>query len=207
LIAWHPESINGLDPETGAVLWSHPVEARAGLSIPTPRKDGERLFVTSFYNGSLMLDLAGGQPEVVWRSPKVSEKDTAALHSIMPTPFIMDGHIYGVCSYGQFRCLDAKTGDRIWETFAPTTGRSTRWGNAFMVRHEDRFFLFNELGELILARLSPERYEELGRAKLIEPTNTAAGRDVVWSHPAYANRSVYVRNDKELVCVSLAAQR
>jgi hypothetical protein len=154
-----------------------------------------------------MLDLGGGRPEVVWRSPKVSEKDTTALHSIMPTPFIMDGHIYGVCSYGQFRCLDAKTGERIWETFAPTTGRATRWGNAFIVRHEDRFFLFNELGELILARLSPEGYEELGRAKLIEPTNTAAGRDVVWSHPAYANRSVYVRNDKELVCVSLAAQR
>jgi hypothetical protein len=27
---------------------------------------------------------------------------------------------------------------------------------------------------------------------------------VVWSHPAFANRCVYARNDKELVCVSLA---
>jgi outer membrane protein assembly factor BamB len=207
LIVWHPESVSGLDPETGVVFWTHPVEARSGLSIPTPRKDGERLFITSFYNGSLMLDLAGGHPEVLWRSPKVSEKDTAALHSIMPTPFILDGYIYGVCSYGQFRCLDARTGERIWESFAPTTGRSTRWGNAFIVRHEDRFFLFNELGDLILARLSPKGYEEVSRRKLIEPTNTAAGRDVVWSHPAFANRSVYVRNDKELVCVSLAKER
>jgi len=28
----------------------------------------------------------------------------------------------------------------------------------------------------------------------------------VWSHPAYANRSMYVRNDKEVVCVSLAKE-
>jgi len=29
---------------------------------------------------------------------------------------------------------------------------------------------------------------------------------VWWSHPAFANRCVFARNDKELVCVSLAAE-
>jgi outer membrane protein assembly factor BamB len=28
----------------------------------------------------------------------------------------------------------------------------------------------------------------------------------VWSHPAFANQCVYMRNDKEMVCVSLAAE-
>ena len=28
-------------------------------------------------------------------------------------------------------------------------------------------------------------------------------RPVVWSQPAYAHRCVYVRNDHEIVCVSL----
>jgi hypothetical protein len=32
------------------------------------------------------------------------------------------------------------------------------------------------------------------------------GRDVLWSHPAFANRSVYVRNDKEIICVSLESK-
>ena len=41
-------------------------------------------------------------------------------------------------------------------------------------------------------------------AHLLEPTNTAAGRDVLWSHPAFANRHMYARNDKELICVDLA---
>jgi hypothetical protein len=28
---------------------------------------------------------------------------------------------------------------------------------------------------------------------------------VNWSHPAYANRHIYARNDEEIICASLAA--
>jgi len=76
--------------------------------------------------------------------------------------------------------------------------------NLFIVKNGSRFFLFNEKGDLIIAKLSPRGYEEISRAHLLEPTNTAAGRDVVWSHPAFANRRMYARNDKEIICVDLA---
>jgi hypothetical protein len=122
----------------------------------------------------------------------------------MSTPFIEDGHIYGVCSYGELRSLKLETGERVWETFAATTKDPVRWGNALLIKHADRYFLANELGELIIAKLTPKGYEEISRAKLLEPTNTDARRKVVWSHPAFANKSVYMRNDVELVCVSLA---
>ena len=203
LIIWHPEAVNALDPQTGKVYWSHKVDARSGLSIPTPRQSGDRLFITSFYNGSLLLRVDSDTPSVVWQSTKVSEKDTDGLHSIMPTPFIVDGYLYGVCSYGEFRCLKADTGDRLWETFEPTTGKSERWGNAFITKNGDRYFLFNERGDLIIAKLTPEKYQEISRAHLLEPTNTNPGRPVVWSHPAFANRCAYARNDKEIICVSL----
>jgi outer membrane protein assembly factor BamB len=207
LIIWHPEAVNGLEPETGKVLWTHTTPVRSALSIATPRRlDGDRLFLSSFYNGSLMLRIRGAQPEVLWQSKKVSEKDTDMLHTIMGTPVIEDGHIYGCCSYGEFRCLKADTGERVWETFAPTTGKSERWANAFVVKHESRYFLFNEQGDLIIAKLTPQKYEEISRAHLIEPTNPDPGRPVVWSHPAFANRSVYVRNDKEIVCASLVRE-
>src|SRR2546426_656130 len=94
-----------LEAATGKVYWSHKVDARSGLSIPTPRKSGDLLFITSFYNGSLMLRVDSDTPSVVWQSQKVSEKETDGLHSIIPTPFFVDGYLYGVCSYGQFRCL------------------------------------------------------------------------------------------------------
>lgn len=228
LIIWHPESINSLDPETGKVFWSQPFAVRSGLSIPTPRLHEDLLFITSFYNGPIMLRLDREKPAaaVVWRGKSNSERNTDGLHSIIATPFFDGDYIYGVCSYGQLRGLKAATGERLWETFAATTGgkevisnqstvisedriskaagKEARWANAFLIKNGDRFFLPNEKGDLIIARLTPQGYEEISRAKLLEPTNTAAGRDVVWSHPAFANRCIYARNDKELICVSLA---
>jgi hypothetical protein len=66
-------------------------------------------------------------------------------------------------------------------------------------------FLANDQGELIIARLTVKGYEEIDRAKVIEPDFFSRGRDVVWAHPAFANRCVFLRNEKQLICVSLAA--
>lgn len=209
LIVWHPESINALDPETGAVVWTEPFAVQSALSVSTPRAWGpDHLFFTAFYNGSRLLKVVNDPPgtTTLWRTKKPSEKDTEHLHSIMSTPFIEGDYVYGTCSYGQLRCLKVSTGERIWETMAATTpdGKEARWANAFLVKQQGRFFLWNEKGDLIIAKLSPAGYEEVSRAHILEPTNTAAGRDVIWSHPAFANQRAYVRNDRELVCVDLA---
>jgi hypothetical protein len=99
----------------------------------------------------------------------------------MATPWVEDGHVYGPCSYGQFRCLRLDTGERLWETFQPTVGKAERWGNCFVVKNRSQWFLLSEQGDLIIARLSPKGYEELSRAHVIEPDNRDPGRPVVWS--------------------------
>ena len=71
--------------------------------------------------------------------------------------------------------------------------------------HGGEAFLFNDRGELMQARLVPSGYQEISRTKLIEPTWPFAGRRVAWAAPAFAHRNVYARNDRELLCVSLAA--
>src|SRR5262249_17383828 len=123
VIIWNPESANSLDPETGKVYWTEPFQSRSGMSIATPRKLKEQLFFTCFYNGSLMLRLDFEKPteNVVWKTQKASEKDTTHLNAVMSTPFLEFGYIYGVCSYGQLRCLRANDGQRMWETFQATT--------------------------------------------------------------------------------------
>jgi outer membrane protein assembly factor BamB len=214
LIIWHAEAVNGLDPETGKVFWSQPFRLGAGMSIASPRliKGGpfDRLFVSAFYNGPMMLKLNGGSTptaELLWRGKSNSERRTDGLHAVMCTPVIKDGYIYGVCSYGQLRCLKADTGERVWETTKATDaeeGEKARWANAFIVAHECRYFLFTEKGNLVIAHLTPNGYEEIDRTKLVEPTQPVGGRMIVWTHPAFAHRCVYARNDLELVCVSLA---
>ena len=206
LIVWHPTALCSLDPETGAVHWEQPFASNNGLSVAMPRLSGDNLFISAFYNGSMLMKLDRAQPKaaLVWKRQGQNEKITDALHCLMSTPVIDGDHIYGVCSHGEMRCLDIKTGDRLWSTFEPTSRESARWGNAFIVRHEGRYVLFSEQGDLILAKMTPQGYTEQGRAHLLEPTGPAQRRDVVWTHPAFANRCVYARNDKEIVCVSLA---
>jgi outer membrane protein assembly factor BamB len=224
LIIWHPEAVNSLDPETGKVYWSQPylrdsqpgepdvpIVVKAFLTVSMPRLAGDLLFVTSFYDGAMMLKLDADKPgaKVLWRSHVRSEEAnrTDTLNSIIPTPFLKDGYIYGVCSYGELRCLRASDGKRIWMTLKATGAHdeTERWANAFLIPQGDRFFLPNEKGDLIIARLTPKGYEEIDRAHILEPTGRLSDRKVVWSHPAFANQSMYARNDKEIVCVSLAA--
>ena len=218
LIIWSPEAISALEPETGSTIWTQPwkIQAQSSMSISTPRYLAGKLFLTCFYNGSVLLgiDPSGDHASIIWhgkwfdklRPGSEMTANSDGLHSIISTPVLTEDTIYGVCSFGQLRALDLKTGKRLWETFAATSGKEERWGNAFLVQHEDKFFLFSEKGDLIMAKLTREGYNELGRMHLIQPDNKMAGRPVVWSHPAFANRSVYVRNDQEIVCVSLAAK-
>jgi outer membrane protein assembly factor BamB len=227
LIVWHVEAVCGVDPETGMRLWEVAFPVKSSLSIAMPRYDAGGLFVTAFYDGAMMLRMAGDRAaaDVLWRGRSRSElpDKTDTLHSIMPTPVLRDGYIYGVCSYGQLRCLKADTGERVWETMEATRAKkdgrtvpatpkpiekpadvSERWSNAFLVPNGERFFLFNEKGDLIIASLTPAGYREIDRAHVIEPDNVMPGRPVVWSHPAFAHRKVFVRNDHEIVCLSLA---
>jgi outer membrane protein assembly factor BamB len=157
----------------------------------------------------MLLDLSGAKAALVWKGRSDSEVDTDGLHAVINTPAIDGDFLYGICSYGQLRCLSLKTGARVWETMEALKEKA-RWASGFIVRHRDRYFINNDRGELILARLSPEGYREIGRTRLVKPTSNPGNRRelgaVNWSHPAYANGRVVARNDEEIVSLSLAGR-
>ncbi len=209
LVCWTGDNVVGLDPHNGRPHWQHPFRpTRMVISIVTPVIADSRLFVTSFYDGSLMLRLKSDElaVEEVWRRLGPDEQKTDSLHSIMSTPLLQGDYVYGVDSYGELRCLEADTGDRVWEDRTATP--RNRWSNIHMVKNGDRVFMFNEAGELVIGKLSPAGFTEIDRARLIDPTKEQLRRreGVCWAHPAYANRCVFARNDEELICVSLAAE-
>ncbi len=201
LVIWGPTTINGLDPETGKAYWSVELQPSFGMSIMVPRKAGDYLFAGGIQNVCAALKLGSNKPaaEVAWRGNLNS-----GVCPVNMTPFIEDDTIYGVDQPGQLRAVDLKTGKHLWQTFRPVRGEKANAGTAFLVKNGERFFLFNETGHLIIARLSRKGYEEVDRTKVLQPTGFAFGRDVVWSHPAFAGKCVLARNDKEIVCVSLA---
>jgi outer membrane protein assembly factor BamB len=211
LIIWHPAAVVSLDPATGKVNWQQPFRINLGVTLSTPVMSESRLLVSSFYNGSMLLDLARAKANLIWKGKSVSEINTDGLHTVVNTPVIEGDYIYGICSYGQFRCLNLKTGERVWETMEVTKEKA-RWASGFIVRHgangaSDRYFINNDRGELIIANLSAKGYQEISRTQLIKPTTNPGNRRelgvVNWTHPAYANRHIITRNDEEIISVSL----
>jgi outer membrane protein assembly factor BamB len=213
LIIWLSEAIHALDPATGRVYWkqAYPTDRppqRPAVNIITVRRLDDLLFLSTYYHGPLMLKLDRDKPgaSVLWKGKSNNPARPDGLHMLMAPPVLKDGHIYGVCAAGQLRCLKAQTGEQVWETFAATGGKKGDCATAFLVPQGGRYIIFNDQGDLILARLSPKGYDEIDRAHILEPVQAARGREVVWSHPAFARRCVFARNDKEMVCVSLAAE-
>lgn len=209
LLCWTGQHVAGLDPASGKVLWEYPFPpSQMVLAISTPVVESDHLFVTGFYDGALMLRLSQKKPAVekIWRRKGFDERHTDALHSLISTPYMKDNYVYGVDSYGELRCLEGDTGDRVWE--ALPAGRTIRWFNIHMVENQDHVWMFNERGELAITKLSPKGYEEISKAKLIKPTRAQLNErgGVCWSHPAFANRHVFARNDEELVAADLSAR-
>lgn len=204
VVNWTEHSLSGLNPETGEVFWRFPWKTGSGMSIATPILHNDHIFVSAFYSGSLLVKLGDDytSAEKVWQRSGESERKTDALHCVMNTPIILGEYIYGVDSYGELRCLDFNTGDRIWED--QTAVKRNRWANIHFIQHDDKIWMFNEQGELLITELSPEGFKEIDRAFLIAPTKKQLGRGVTWTHPAFANKHIFIRNDKELVCADLS---
>jgi outer membrane protein assembly factor BamB len=203
LLIWDADNLNALEPTTGKVLWSEPLKPAYGMSIMMPRKIGNTLFASGIGNVGALFRLKGDGSgvETLWRGvPK------EAVYAANATPIVSGDTLYGAdCDSGALVAVASATGKRLWATFAPTTGkRRAGHGTAFVVKNGDYYYLASETGDLIIARLTPEKYEEVSRAHILAPTGEAFGREVVWSHPAFANRCCYMRNDEELVCVNLA---
>ena len=206
VVNWTEHSLSGLDPENGEIYWRIPWSTGMGMSIATPVLYEDHIFVSAFYSGSLLVKLGDDYTtaEIVWQRCGESEQNTDALHCVINTPVIIDDYIYGVDSYGELRCLEFSTGDRVWEDLSAV--KRDRWANIHFIQQGDLTWMFNEQGELLITKLLPGGFKEISRAKLIEPTRKQLPRGVTWSHPAFANKHVFIRNDERLVCADLSAK-
>jgi len=206
LIIYHPEGAVSLNPKNGEKYWGIDISPSYEMSIARPMVDGNRMYASGIGNQSVMIELEEDQPgaKAIWRGePKTS------LYSGTSTPLFVDGVVYGSdCNVGSLIAVDADNGDRMWSTFQATVPDETRFikhGTAFVTRlgESDRYLIFSEVGDLLVAKMTASGFESLGRFHVLEPTSETFGRRVVWTHPAYANQTGYFRNDKELVAVDL----
>lgn len=212
LIVWLSDALAGLDPTSGKVLWRHrhpeqgKVQQKPAVSIVTPKVAGDMVYVSSAYDGLLAVKLAADKPEatIVFRED-VSKKTEEPTRFLMSSIIVRDGHLYGlVADTGAMVCADAKTGKVAWMSNDLFGGKDALFGSVFWVEQGSRLFAFTDAGDLVILKPNPKKYEEVSRAHILDPIGADRGRKVIWSHPAFAQQKMIVRNEKEIICVSLS---
>jgi outer membrane protein assembly factor BamB len=201
LIVWTTASVFSLNPATGALDWREPMITSNNDCVSTPVSHGDRLLI-----GGLMMEYRPGEvkPAILWPADrKIALK---RILSNTSTALYLDGHVYSPRMRGELVCLDAATGLELWQKVGitePKSGASIH----LTPTAAGAVYLFTDEGVLIRAGLSPSGYEELARAKVIEPTSPFGSKKCAWSPPAYAQGHGYFRNDAEVVCVDLRETR
>lgn len=197
VIAWSQQAVTAVDATSGEVLWREETRPENQSSaVSTPVSDGRRVLV-----GALMLELGETEPAARVQWPE-SKSPARRNFSMTSTPMLRGDSVFAHRTTGELVCVDALTGDERWQNEEVT--ELGRGSSIHMTACGEHTFLFTDRGELIVARLDADGYSEISREVLLEPTFPMSGTKFVWTPPAYANRCVFARNDRELVCASLA---
>ncbi|MCP4203856.1 MAG: PQQ-binding-like beta-propeller repeat protein [bacterium] len=184
VVAAGTKHLRGLDPSSGAVLWSHEhggdERAMGGATIiPVPAGEN-RLLLLNQQPESSMLEVSaqGGAWQVseVWKSQ--------AIKGTYVQPVYHDGYLYGM-NGKIFTCVDAATGAIQWRSREPGDGFPTLVG--------DHLVIMTKPGVLRVADASPEGYKELASVALFD--------QVSWSAPAFAGGHLYLRSMSSLARV------
>ena len=196
-IVWTPKSVTSLNPADGKTWWREEVDTTNSYGVATPVVSGDLLLLSG-----LMFQLDPAKPAVttLWPEHRTESKVVLSNTSI---PVLKDGYVYSAKTNGHFVCLEARTGKQIWDT-DKVTGKG-QGATIHLTPNGGTFLIFSDQGNLIRAKLSAEGYTELSRIHLVDPTFPFAGRNLIWPPPSYANGHIFIHNDEELVCASLAA--
>ena len=222
IVGYLQNSLLFCDQKTGEVLGQTGLSQGYDEHSAWPLYREPHIWISGpFRSGSELLGLPLEFAEA--RSSGVRRADDAELKKIWKTrdlsndvmsSVLVDGHIYGFDIYdaqskthrpsrGKFLCVDFLSGETKW---AVGTGRPRRVnsersadaeleiGQAGIIVVDGKLLMLNEMGELILARVNSERYEELARASVLSG-------ELTWTPPALHRGRVYIRNQTRAVCV------
>jgi outer membrane protein assembly factor BamB len=193
IVAYTGASAIGLAPQSGDVLWRYPYETDFNCNIATPLAIDGKVFISSGENhGSALLSLKPAGKTFDVAEAWTSQGAQSVLRNEWQTSILLDGHLYGFDNVGSagpvthLTCVNAATGKRAWQ--------QVRFGKGNLIAADGKLFLSTMKGELVVVRASPEKYDEIGRATVIGSTRQA---------PALANGLLYLRDEKEIVCLDV----
>lgn len=173
------QKLAGVDPESGKVLWLHPVKADQGMNILTPTVIGNRVFTSTYGGGSVLLEISQAN-----RSDAATVKEVwkTKPQAYMSSPIVIGSHIYLHLRNQRFTCLDIDTGKELWTTIP----YGKYWS---MIANDSKILALDERGDLLLINATPEKFNLLDSRKVAENS---------WAHVAVVGDEIFVRELKAM---------
>ena len=191
VLAFTAEALLGANLENGDILWRVPYRTGAKRHAATPVVIGDCVTVNSHTIGLICLSVS--RTETGWQAKERWANRSLKIN--LATPVLVGGCLYSVGTGKNFVCVDAATGEIKWS--APNFG-SGNVDYIAVIAIGSRLLALVEDGQLVLLEASPQSCKELGRLQVCGKT---------WSHPAYANGRLFVRDRRQLLCLELAAPK
>lgn len=205
------------DRRTGIVLWRHKLSEGYDEHSSWPLYQEPYLWISSpFRSGCELLELTSNADAPVRSLGKRSNMSNDIFSSVLIDQAVFGFDVHDAqakthrSTRGIFRCVDFLSGKEYWSVGdgrplrsvaggVPTTLSSEDGiaiGHATVISADGKLVLFNDLGELILARASTEGYHELGRTSILSG-------EICWTQPALCNGRLLVRNHSRAAGVYL----
>lgn len=191
LIQWGPQNITGMSPKDGQEYWKFPYEITYGVSIAQPIYQEGILLVSGYWHGTRALKLGSGPEDV-----SLAWSDEKTLCGLMSQPLYKDGYVYLLTKAQGVICFKLSDGSIQWRDEHQLTpkDRNPQISLVWADEKNDIACGLNANGELIFARFTPEKMEEITRHQIVGKT---------WAHPAFTKDAVFARSDTEIVAWDL----
>ncbi|HUR45318.1 MAG TPA: PQQ-binding-like beta-propeller repeat protein [Candidatus Saccharimonadales bacterium] len=189
LVAYTADSLLGVGLETGNLLWRIPLKTTFARHVTTPVVIGDSVYVASHEFGLVRARIseAGGK----FRVDKEWTSKEAAFN--FASPVAIGKCLYGVGPSKNLICVDGEKGRVNWSRegyFNTAAGKA--WAALLVLK--ENLLMLTDGGQLLLLAPSPSEVQEIGRAQVCGAN---------WCYPAYADGKLYLRDARELICVSL----
>jgi outer membrane protein assembly factor BamB len=198
------------DLESGKLLWRRELSSGYDEHSAWPIYAEPHVWISGpFQAGSELLELTDDPSQ-----PVRLVRHSAMMSNDIFSSVLVDGAIYGFDlreaqakthrpSRGQFRCIDFLSGKEHWSNGdakirrgKSSDAREAVVGHATVIVADGKLILMNDTGELILARATRERYEELARTAVLSG-------EICWTQPALHRGRLFVRNQSQAACIYL----
>jgi outer membrane protein assembly factor BamB len=201
----------GMNPATGKVDFHFPWRARAleSVNASNPVVVGDRVLITECYGpGSALLKVTEGGCELLWSDADRRDK---SMQCHWNTPIHHDGYVYGSsgrhAAQAELRCIDLATGKVMWSQ--PDLTRAS------LTMADGHFLCLTEMGQLVLLKVSPHKYEEvsqmdlrrLGKSEMSRLPRGYLPNDPYWAAPVLSHGLLYVRGNNRLICLELIKEQ